>query len=99
MLKDDGMVMDDGVTSRLGPDHFHMTTTTGGAANVLNWLEEWHQTEWPNLKVYFTSVTEAWSVISISGPKARNILKVANCSLDIANENFEFMSFKDGMIV
>ena len=98
MLKDDGMVMDDGVTSRLGPDHFHMTTTTGGAANVLNWLEEWHQTEWPNLKVYFTSVTEAWSVISISGPKARNILKAANCSLDIANENFEFMSFKDGTI-
>ena len=47
MLKDDGMVMDDGVTSRLGENHFHMTTTTGGAAGVLDWLEEWHQTEWP----------------------------------------------------
>ena len=98
MLKDDGMVMDDGVTSRLGPDHFHMTTTTGGAANVLNWLEEWQQTEWPNLKVYFTSVTEAWSVISVSGPKARSILEATNCSLELANESFEFMSFKDGMI-
>ena len=98
MLKDDGMVMDDGVTSRLGTDHFHMTTTTGGAANVLNWLEEWHQTEWPHLKVYFTSVTEAWSVISVSGPKSRDILKASNCSIDLSNESFEFMSFKEGMI-
>ena len=98
MLKDDGMVMDDGVTSRLGTDHFHMTTTTGGAANVLNWLEEWHQTEWPHLKVYFTSVTESWSVISVSGPKSRAILDASNCSIDLTNENFEFMSFKEGMI-
>ena len=98
MLKDDGMVMDDGVTSRLGTDHFHMTTTTGGAANVLNWLEEWHQTEWPHLKVYFTSVTESWSVISVSGPKSRDILNASNCSIDLSNESFEFMSFKEGVI-
>ena len=48
MCKDDGMVMDDGVTTRLAEDHFHMTTTTGGAAGVLDWLEEWLQTEWPS---------------------------------------------------
>ena len=98
MLKDDGMVMDDGVTSRFSDDHFHMTTTTGGAANVMNWLEEWHQTEWPKLKVFFTSVTEAWSVISISGPKARDVLRAAHCSIDLSNEAFEFMSFKEGEI-
>ena len=98
MLKDDGMVMDDGVTSRFSDDHFHMTTTTGGAANVMNWLEEWHQTEWPKLKVFFTSVTEAWSVISISGPKARDVLRAADCSIDLSNEAFEFMSFKEGEI-
>ena len=57
MLKDDGMVMDDGVTTRLGENHFHMTTTTGGAAGVLDWMEEWLQTEWPDLEVYLTSVT------------------------------------------
>ncbi len=98
MLKDDGMVMDDGVTSKLSNDHYHMTTTTGGAANVLNWLEEWLQTEWPNLKVYLTSVTEQWSVISISGPKSREILEASNCSIDLSNNNFPFMSFKEGSL-
>ena len=54
MLKEDGMVMDDGVTTCIGKNHYHMTTTTGGAATVLSWLEEWHQTEWPDLKVFFS---------------------------------------------
>ena len=71
MLKDDGMVMDDGVTTRIGKNHFHMTTTTGGAAGVLDWLEEWLQTEWPDLKVYLTSVTEQWAVATLSGPNAQ----------------------------
>ena len=57
MCKDDGMLMDDGTTSCLGDNHFLMTTTTGGAAGVLEWLEIWHQTEWPELEVYFNSVS------------------------------------------
>ena len=57
MLCEDGMIMDDGVTSCLGENHYLMTTTSGGAARVLAWLEEWLQTEWPELKVYLTSVT------------------------------------------
>ncbi|MBE9558448.1 MAG: sarcosine oxidase subunit alpha [Proteobacteria bacterium] len=74
MLQEDGMVFDDGVTTRLGENRFLMTTTTGGAANVLTWLEEWLQTEWPELKVYCTSVTEQWSTISVSGPYARHVV-------------------------
>jgi sarcosine oxidase subunit alpha len=72
MLHEDGMVFDDGVTARLGEHHYLMSTTSGGAARVLAWLEEWLQTEWPDLKVYFTSVTEQWATIAISGPNARN---------------------------
>ena len=49
MLGEDGMVMDDGVTARLGELHYLMTTTTGGAAHVLGWLERWQQTEWPRI--------------------------------------------------
>ena len=59
MCKPDGMIFDDGVTLRVAEDRYYMTTTTGGAATVLEWLEEWHQTEWPELDVVFTSVTEA----------------------------------------
>ena len=75
MCRDDGYVFDDGVTSRLAPDRFHTTTTTGGAARVLAWLEEWLQTEWPELKVYCTSVTEEWAVIALAGPRSRDVLR------------------------
>ncbi|NUS16768.1 MAG: FAD-dependent oxidoreductase, partial [Streptomyces sp.] len=47
MCKPDGMVFDDGTVIRLAPDRFLVTTTTGNAATVLDWMEEWLQTEWP----------------------------------------------------
>ena len=75
MLNEDGMVFDDGVTACLADDHFHMTTTSGGAAPVLAWLEEYHQTEWPDLQVYMTSVTERWAVASLCGPDAAAIAR------------------------
>ncbi|MFI9555250.1 2Fe-2S iron-sulfur cluster-binding protein [Nonomuraea endophytica] len=74
MCKADGMVFDDGTTARLGPGHFLMTTTTGNAAAVLDWLEEWHQTEWPELDVRFTSVTDHWATVAVAGPKAREVV-------------------------
>ena len=70
MLDENGMVMDDGVTACIADDHFHMTTTTGGAARVLTWLEKWHQTEWPDLEVYMTSVTDHWATARLSGRRA-----------------------------
>lgn len=85
-----------GVTTHLNSNHYHMTTTTGGAASVLDWLEEWHQTEWPNLDVYFTSVTEHWAVASICGPNCRNLLEELAPELDLSNEAFPFMTVKEG---
>ncbi|MEP1443028.1 MAG: sarcosine oxidase subunit alpha family protein [Hyphomicrobiales bacterium] len=74
MLKEDGMVFDDGVTTCLADDHFHMTTTSGGAAGVLSHLEDYLQTEWPDLDVWCTSVTEEWAVSSICGPKCHQLI-------------------------
>jgi len=74
MLGEDGMVMDDGVTSRLSEHRYLMTTTTGNAAPVMAHLEEYLQTEWPDLKVYLTSVTEQFATATISGPNARRLL-------------------------
>jgi len=88
----DGMVFDDGVTTRLSENRFLMTTTTGGAAKVLDWLEEWLQTEWPELEVYCTSVTEHWSTVAIVGPKSRNLMKKLAPALDVSNEAFPFMT-------
>ncbi|MBD7996421.1 (2Fe-2S)-binding protein [Arthrobacter sp. Sa2CUA1] len=99
MCTPDGMIFDDGVTLRLDEDRFFMTTTTGGAANVLDWLEEWLQTEWPELDVHCTSVTEQWSTIAVVGPKARAV--VAKLAPDLAAdggldaEAFPFMTFRE----
>ena len=90
----DGMVFDDGVTTRLAEDHFLMTTTTGGAAKVLDWLEEWLYTEWPDLKVYCTSVTEHISTVAVVGPKSRNIIDKLTDGPDVSNEAFGFMDNK-----
>jgi sarcosine oxidase subunit alpha len=66
MLRDDGIVMDDGTTSRLGPTHYLMTTTTVNAVKVMQQIEYLLQAEWPDLEVYATSVTEQWSAAAIS---------------------------------
>jgi sarcosine oxidase subunit alpha len=98
MCKDDGMVFDDGVTTRLAADHFHMTTTTGGAARVLAWLEEWSQTEWPELRVYMTSVTEQWAVAAICGPHARDLLAELAADIDLDPRTFPFMAMREGRV-
>ncbi|WP_343559249.1 sarcosine oxidase subunit alpha [Kiloniella sp. b19] len=98
MLKEDGMVFDDGVTTRLGENHFHMTTTTGGAAGVLDWLEEYLQTEWPDLEVYCTSVTEEWSTLSIGGPKARALMEELCSDIDFSQDAFPFMTMREGTV-
>lgn len=98
MLGEDGMVMDDGVTTRLADDHFFMTTTTGNAASVLEWLEEWSQTEWPELKVYFTSVTEQYANVTIAGPRARDLLSEFTDDIALDAEAFPFMSVREGHV-
>ena len=98
MLNEDGMVYDDGVTTRLGENHYIMTTTTGGAANVLGKLEDYLQTEWPELDVYLTSVTDHFATISICGPNSKKIISNVIPDLDLSDENFPHMSFKNTKI-
>lgn len=93
MCGEDGMVFDDGVTACLGEHHFLMTTTTGGAARVYEWLELYHQTEWPELEVYFNTVTDHWATLTITGPNSRKLLEELT-DFDISNENFSFMDWK-----
>ena len=98
MLGEDGMVFDDGVTTRLSERHYLMSTTSGGAARVLAWLEEWLQTEWPELKVFCTSVTEQWATIAISGPDSRRLLAELAPDIDVSREAFPHMSMREGRV-
>ncbi|GAB3684634.1 sarcosine oxidase subunit alpha family protein [Salinisphaera aquimarina] len=96
MLGEDGMVMDDGVTARLGEQHYLMTTSTGNAAHVMAWLERWLQTEWPQLEVYLTSVTDHWATVSIAGPSSRDLVSEICAGIDFSAEAFAFMSIREG---
>jgi len=96
MLNEDGMVYDDGVTTRLAENHYIMTTTTGGAATVMSKLEDYLQTEWPELKVFLTSVTDHFATVSVCGPHSKKILEKVVKNINFENQNFPHMSFKEG---
>ncbi|MEV6292737.1 sarcosine oxidase subunit alpha family protein [Streptomyces sp. NPDC051896] len=98
MCRLDGMVFDDGTVIRLAQDRFLVTTTTGNAAAVLDWMEEWLQTEWPELRVHCTSVTEQWATVALVGPKSREVLGSLAPRLAVSNEDFPFMAWRESTV-
>ena len=96
MLGEDGMVFDDGVTIRLGEERYFMHTTTGGAAHVLAWMERWLQTEWPELRVYLTSVTDHWVTAAVVGPHSREVVSAVCDGIDFESGAFPFMASREG---
>ncbi len=91
----DGMVLDDGTVMRLAEDRFLVSTTTGGAATVLDWMEEWLQTEWPQLRVHLTSVTDHWATFPVAGPRARDVIAAVFPDVDVSAAAFGFMTWQD----
>ncbi len=98
MCREDGFIYDDGVVARMAEDRFHVTTTTGGAPNVLNHMEDYLQTEFPDWQVYLTSVSEQWAVIGVQGPLARDIIAPLVEDIDLSAEAFPHMSVREGRI-
>ena len=98
LLREDGFIYDDGVVARIGADRFHVTTTTGGAPRVLALMEDYRQTEWPELNVWLTSTTEQWAVIAVQGPKSRQVLETLVEGLDISAAAWPHMSVGRGRI-
>ena len=92
MLRDDGLVLDDGTTWRLSDNEYFMTTTTAHAATVMAWLEELLQTRWPELKVHATSVSEQWAGCALAGPKSRETLAACMARAEaVSNDALPFM--------
>jgi sarcosine oxidase subunit alpha len=98
LCRDDGFIYDDGVVARTAADRFHVTTTTGGAPRVLAMMEDYRQTEWPELKVWLTSTTEQWAVIAVQGPKARDVLEPLVEGIDIGAAAMPHMTVARGSI-
>ena len=98
MCREDGYIYDDGVIARLDEDRFHITTTTGGAPRVLNMMEDYLQTEFPDWKVWLTSTSEQWAVIALNGPMAREFIEPFVEDIDISSEALPHMSVREGKI-
>tara|TARA_Y100000741_G_scaffold186659_1_gene141955 strand:- start:2160 stop:5156 length:2997 start_codon:yes stop_codon:yes gene_type:complete len=95
MLREDGIVFDDGTTTRISENHFHMTTTTAQAVNVLSHLEYYLQVVWPELDVNVLSTTEQWAGAALAGPNSRNLLEKLFPETDVSNESIPFMGYKE----
>ena len=97
MLNENGIIIDDGVFVRLADDHFLLNTTSAGANAIAAWLEEWQQCEWPRMELVINPVTSQWAVVTVAGPRARDVL----CSLagmtDLSTQAFPHMSFASGV--
>ncbi|MBC8037040.1 MAG: sarcosine oxidase subunit alpha, partial [Rhizobiales bacterium] len=95
MLNDDGVVLDDGTTTRLADNHFYMTTTTAQAGEVMSWLEYLLQLHWTDLNVQVCSLTDEWAGMAVSGPKSREALQLAFPDADVSNANLPYMGCLD----
>ncbi|GAA4917522.1 N-methylglutamate dehydrogenase subunit C [Actinomycetospora succinea] len=97
MCAEDGVVMDDGVTGRLGEDHYLMSTTSSGAATVWEWVENWLQTAHPDWQVHVTPVTTAYASINIAGPRSRELLGRLT-DVDLSADAFGYMNVRQGSV-
>src|SRR5262249_49891921 len=96
MLREDGIVFDDGTSARLAPDHFVMSTTTANAVRVMQHLEHARQVLWPALDVQMVSVTEQWSQYSIAGPHARRLLqRLLGDAIDVSDAAFPYLACRE----
>ena len=98
MCAEDGVVLDDGVTGRLGTEHYLMTTTSSGAAGVWEWIENWLQTERPDWRVHVTPVTTAYSSINVAGPKSRELVSRVVDDVDVSPEAFAYMEVRTATV-
>ncbi len=93
MLREDGIVMDDGTAARFGPQHYVISTTTANAISVMQHLEHARQVLWPELDVRMISVTEQWAQFSIAGPNSRRLLEqLLDGSIDLSNASFPYLA-------
>lgn len=98
MCRMDGALLDDGVVMRLAPEHYYVTTSTGHADAVVDWMEEWLQTEWPQRRVWITPITEQYATLVLAGPASRRLLSAVAPQIDASAETFPFLAVRRGTV-
>lgn len=98
MLREDGMMFDDGTTSRLGANHFLITTTTANATAVLEHMEFHLQSACAEHDVVLTDVGDQWAQFAVAGPRSRDVVAAICAGLDVGNAAFAFMAAAEATI-
>lgn len=98
MLNEHGVIIDDGVCMRLGPQHYLVSTTSSGAGRIFTQFEDWLQCEWPQLSVLVANVTAQWGNIAVAGPRARELLQRLDTDVDLTAEAFPHLSIRTGTL-
>ena len=98
MCLEDGVIFDDGVTGRLGPERYILTTTSSGAAAVWEWIENWLQTVHPGWRIHVAPITTAYASINVAGPKSRKLLQRLTEGVDLSPDAFPFMRVRTGRV-
>ena len=99
MLREDGFVMDDGTTARLGETHYLVSTTTANAAKVMQHMDYCHQVLWPDMDVRMVSVTEQWAQFSIAGPRARDVLQaLVDPGCDVSDAGLPYLGVRHATV-
>lgn len=97
MLNENGILTDDGVFSRLDEDFFLVSSSSSGTGDVYLALEEWLETEWPELDVIIHNATSQWATFAVSGPYAREVVSAVLPDAELAADRFSHMSAQAGM--
>ncbi len=97
MANESGILIDDGVTTKLGDNHFLISTNSSNSVRIKRWLEEWLQTELPHLRVFCTCVTDQWANATLVGPRARTVLSRLT-TIDLDRSAFPFMSMQNANV-
>ncbi len=98
MLREDGMVFDDGTTSRFAEDRYYMTTTTANAVTVLRQLEYALQILWPELDAHVVSVTDQWAAMALSGPNSRMVLAAVADAMNVGDRAMPILACREGRV-
>jgi sarcosine oxidase subunit alpha len=96
MLNENGIVLDDGVFVCIRPGHYLVCPTSGGAERIAGWLDEWHQCEWPHLRLVISPVTTQWAVCTVAGPQAREVVQALDCDIDSTRDALPHLAFAQG---
>ncbi len=98
MLNENGIIIDDGVFVCMAPGHYLVSTTSGGADRIAMWMDEWHQCEWPHLRMVIAPVTAQWAVLTLAGPRARELLASIDSDIDFSTVAFPHLGFRMGRL-